>query len=275
MRSRLKGRVTFMNHEKIAEAVNVLGAFCGMRDVPELSKEALQERYGIRQAKVMVLFGGSVLGGGDELAKAMQSGVAERYMIVGGEGHTTEELRHIVNQEYPDVDCRETSEAEIFAAFLKRKYDLAPDLLEIHSTNCGNNITNMLLLLDAHGFARDSVILMQDATMQRRMDAVMRKFAVNTTIINYASYAVRLNVDGDGFTFDPDVLGMWEVERYINLLLGEVQRLTDDADGYGPQGRDFIAHVDIPQEVYHAFAQLRQEYGGAVRGANPLYATEE
>lgn len=31
--------------------------------------------------------------------------------------------------------------------------------------------------------------------------------------------------------------GVWSVERYISLLLGEVPRLRDDANGYGPQGK--------------------------------------
>lgn len=43
-----------------------------------------------------------------------------------------------------------------------------------------------------------------------------------------------------------------------SLLWGEIPRLTDDADGYGPRGKNFIAHVDIPTEV---------------RAANPAFAS--
>ena len=42
---------------------------------------------------------------------------------------------------------------------------------------------------------------------------------------------------------------MWNIDKYIELLMGEIPRLTDNINGYGPQGKDFIAHVDIPQEV--------------------------
>jgi len=264
-----------MNHEKIAEAINVLGAFCGMRDIPELSREALKKGFGFEQADVMALFGGSILYGGDELVKAMQNEVAKRYIIVGGEGHTTQDLRLVLSREYPDIECKGLSEAEIFAAYLQRRYGLAPDFLETRSTNCGNNITNMLELLKAKGVSHHSAILMQDAAMQRRMDAVMRKYAEKTVVVNYASYAVHVLADGDGFKYDTDILGLWELERYVNLLLGEIQRLTDDEDGYGPRGRGFTAHVEVPCEVYRAFSRLRREYGGAVRGANPLYATDE
>lgn len=56
--------------------------------------------------------------------------------------------------------------------------------------------------------------------------------------------------------------------------MGEIPRLSDDENGYGPKGKDFIAHVDIPTEVKNAFEELCEEYPGAVRTANPLYASK-
>ena len=67
---------------------------------------------------------------------------------------------------------------------------------------------------------------------------------------------------------------MWEMERYVSLLMGEIPRLGDDENGYGPSGRDFIAHVEIPEEVRHAFEELKKRYGDHVREANPLYASK-
>ena len=43
-----------MTKEHTAECMNILGEFCGIRDVPELTPEALKRRFGIRQADVMV-----------------------------------------------------------------------------------------------------------------------------------------------------------------------------------------------------------------------------
>ena len=74
---------------RIADSLNLLGAFCGMRDLPTLTQESLLEKYNIRQADAMVLFGGSIIAGGDMLARAMKENVAKNYIIVGGEGHTT------------------------------------------------------------------------------------------------------------------------------------------------------------------------------------------
>ena len=49
----------------VSDHINTLAAFCGRRDLPRLSAEALFEKYGIRKADVFVLFGGSILAGGD------------------------------------------------------------------------------------------------------------------------------------------------------------------------------------------------------------------
>ena len=59
-------------NRRIAECINILGDFCGKRDVDELTKEELKRIYGIDQADVMVLFGGSILCGGDVLARAIR-----------------------------------------------------------------------------------------------------------------------------------------------------------------------------------------------------------
>ena len=65
---------------------------------------------------------------------------------------------------------------------------------------------------------------------------------------------------------------MWDMDRYVNLLMGEIPRLTDGPEGYGPRGRQFIAHVDIPEEVQTAFTELKKVYGERTREANPLFA---
>ena len=67
---------------------------------------------------------------------------------------------------------------------------------------------------------------------------------------------------------------MWDIDRYVNLLMGEIPRLTDDANGYGPNGKNFIAHVDIPEKVKMAFEELKKIYGEDTRKANPLYASD-
>lgn len=258
----------------IAVSINTLGRFCGKRDIPVLATEALWEKYKIRRADVMVLFGGSILCGGDVLAEGIKNKVAGKYIIVGGEGHTTETLRKKMHEEIPGIETDGLSEAEIFNVYLKQRYCLQADFLECRSTNCGNNITYLLELLRRNNICHDSVILSQDATMQRRMEAGLRKYA-DLIVINYATYSATVKSEGGMLKYTEDIRGMWDMDRYISLLMGEIPRLRDDENGYGPEGKGYIAHVDIPPEVTGAFEKLQLIYRDSVREANPLYASAE
>ncbi len=260
--------------ERIAECINLLGEFCGKRDVPDLTAAELKKKYQIEQADIMVLFGGSIMCGGDVLAKAMKQNIAKKYMIVGGAGHTTETLRIKMHAEFPYLETADLSEAELFEAYLENRYGLHADFLECHSTNCGNNITFMLDLLRENHVSFRSVILSQDATMQHRMEAGLRKYVTDAEIINFATYKAKVAVKNSELVFTEEIQGMWDMDRYISLLMGEIPRLTDNSEGYGPKGKNYIAHVDIPPEVQKAFEDLKEEYGSMVREANPLYASK-
>ena len=54
--------------------------------------------------------------------------------------------------------------------------------------------------------------------------------------------------------------------------MGEVARLTDDAQGYGPNGRDFVVHVDVPAEVARACERLKALLGEEGRPPDERYA---
>ncbi len=256
------------------ESVNTLGRFCGKRDIEALDHEILYQNYGISKADVMVLFGGSILAGGDLLAKAIRDKIADIYIIVGGAGHTTETLRRQVSSEYPSIETANLSEAETFQRYLQEVYGCHADYLETESTNCGNNITNLLALIRENHIRCNSIILCQDATMQARMDAGLRKYTDDSVkIINYASYAATVCEGECGLSYTEEIHGMWDVDRYINLLMGEIPRLTDDVNGYGPAGRQFIAHVDIPENIKTSFELLKTQFGKQVREANPMFAS--
>ena len=259
--------------ESTADAINIIGNFLGIRDISALTQEALFNKYQIKQVDVLVLFGGSILEGGNVLAQAIREKIAKKYIIVGGAGHTTETLRQKMKDEFPQLNSIGLTEAEVFSTFLKVKYNLSVDYLEQKSTNCGNNITLLLELLKENKITCKSIILMQDATMQRRMGEGLKKYVKDEMlIIQYATYHVKV-MQAEALMYENTVWGMWEIERYISLLLGEIPRLMDDESGYGPKGKDYIAHVDIPDEVQEAFLYLKARYGKLVREANPLYAT--
>lgn len=273
-----------MTADQLAHDVNELASFLGPRDVPALTPDALEGAVGMRRADVMALFGGSILAGGDVLADAVRAHVARTYVIVGGAGHTTETLRSRVRSLCPDVVFADDApEADVFAAYLARRHGLEADLLERASTNCGNNVTYLLGLLAERGVACESLIVAQDATMQRRMEAGVRREAPGVRVVNFATYVARV-VPRSGVSAQAEArlddlrivdapLGMWDVPRYVTLLMGEVPRLTDDEHGYGPRGRGYIAHVDVPARVRAAWGRLHEALPGLVREANPAFAT--
>ncbi|WP_125708888.1 YdcF family protein [Lacticaseibacillus porcinae] len=251
----------------IAHQINILARFLGPRDVPKLSQVAFQKTIGHSKVDVCALFGGSIIAGVDVLAEAMQHHVAKHYVIVGGYGHTTEKLFAQVAQLYPEVTPVE-SEAELFSQILQLKYGLSVDALETKSTNCGNNITNLLTLVAAHNWPCESVLLMQDATMQLRMHATMNKVAPAVQVVDYATYQVTVT---DDLRYGAVPEGMWAMHHYLTLLCGELPRLRDDANGYGPQGKNYLAHVHIPDAVERAWQTLVDQDPSLNRKADPRF----
>ena len=122
--------------------------------------------------------------------------------------------------------------------------------------------------------AWNSIILCQDATMQNRMDAGLRKYVPEKTIINYSAYFAEVIPKDEELYYAKKIHGMWSLERYVNLLMGEIPRLTDNEEGYGPKGKDFIAHIEVPIIVQEAFDELKYVYGAKTREANPLDASK-
>lgn len=272
----------------VAEAANTIARWLGVRDVHALTRVALRCEEGIPEGKadLFVLFGGGVTGSVDVLAGAIQMGVARRYAIVGGRGHSTYWLDQAMERELPtrdDARCTRPrpgieSEAEMLAALLEKRHGLHVDLLETLSTNCGNNITYLFDLLDEVGLQPKSVILCQDATMQRRMDATWRRQAqdreafARTRLVNWASYRAELTWRDGCLAWAHAPEGIWEVDRYLDLLLGEVVRLSDDERGYGPRGSGFVVHVDVPDEVRQAAELIRASIGQDGRPPDARYA---
>ncbi|MFI7602027.1 ElyC/SanA/YdcF family protein [Actinoplanes sp. NPDC049681] len=260
-----------MTGTDIAADLNILVDFCAQRDAAVLSRDAVEEAAGGR-VEVAVLFGGSILAGGDLFARAVADDIAARFMIVGGQGHSTDVLRAAMRRRMGWNDVAGRTEAALFDRYLRERYDIHVDLLEHESTNCGSNVRHTLDLLAAAGVPHRRILIIQDASMQRRMDAGFRLLAPAARVVNFAAHRTYVDlIDGElGFRSPPE--GMWPLDRYVSLLMGEIPRLTDDRDGYGPAGRGFIAHVDVPAEVAGAYSALRMAGVGTPRVADQRWA---
>lgn len=197
---------------------------------------------------MLLLFGGSLPDAWDAAAAEVRAGRVGTLVLVGGEGHTTDVLRSVLGP-----GAERGTEADLMATYLRREHGLTDVLLERASTNCGNNVTLAREVVLGAGLRPATVGLVQDPTMQRRMDAVFRLVWPGARAVN------RPGPRSGRFA--------WPRERWVALVVGEVPRLRPT--GYGPLGAGHLAHVDVPREVEAAYAALLAAHPDWGRPARP------
>jgi uncharacterized SAM-binding protein YcdF (DUF218 family) len=254
-------------NNNISESINAITSFLAKRDIQELTSDALSERFGITQADLIIVLGNSIPDIGIKAAHAFKSGLAKSFMIAGGTGHSTKYLIDTVNnhKEYQGIDVDGKSEAEILKEIIVREGSIYPDevIIETKSLNCGSNANESLKILKEMKKVPASILLCQDPTMQLRSHASFEKAwkNENALIISYAPFIPQVKISKGGIQYLNDgVRALWNIERLIDLIMGEIPRLRDDTNGYGPHGKDFIVHVDIPENVSKAYELLLSEY---------------
>jgi hypothetical protein len=244
--------------------LTAVGEYLARRDDPALSPE--------RPADVLVLCGSAVLRSLTVAAEALHAGAVAQILVTGGVGHSTPYLRKAVaaHPTYADTVTAGRTEAAVLAEILVSRLDVPPDLVrtEEESTNCGQNAEYSLRILADTAPTPRSLVLVQDPTMQRRAHAAFDRWrgAERPEVRSYAPFVPVVSAYGVGERADEPA---WTLDRFRDLVLGEVTRLTDDVHGYGPRGAGFIVHVDIPAEVVAAHARLRAAYPETVRGLTP------
>ena len=188
-------------------------------------------------------------------------------LISGGIGHSTPFLYAAVarHPRYHVLQTTGRAEADILADIAYQFWNIPREriLVEDKSTNCGENARFTRDMLEAQGITVRNGIVVQDPTMQRRTMATFARVWEGTENaphwMSYPGYLPVLHNGDDGLAFIHEAQDVWPVGRYLSLLLGELPRLQDDANGYGPRGRGFIAHVDIPEAVQEAWHTLQQD----------------
>jgi len=247
--------------------INNIIAFLSKRDINELSCKSLFDKFGITQVDIIIILGNSIPYIAELGAKAYKSGIAKDIMIVGGIGHSTKYLIENVLQDnkYRTINVNDKSEAQILSQIIVSQENIEQNriIIESKSTNCGSNASEALKLLKIKGHIPESIILIQDPTMQLRSHASFLKEWVEekTLIISYCPFIPQLKVSESGYEFiNKEISGLWTIDRFIDLIMGEIPRLRDDANGYGPKGKGFISHVDIPEEVHASYERLISFY---------------
>ncbi|KAF5560568.1 DUF218 domain-containing protein [Fusarium phyllophilum] len=152
-------------------------------------------------------------------------------------------------------------------------------LIEDASTNCALNAVYTREILDQHGYTSPcSIVVAQDPTMCRRTVAAFEqvysdKMDDPPVFAGWPTFVPRVAVQDsrtqnqagdltsylryDIAEFDQNQnCGLWSMERLMSLLVGEIPRMRDNENGYGPRGKGSIVHVDIPQDVEDAWIIL-------------------
>jgi len=179
-------------------------------------------------------------------------------LITGGIGHSTPPLLTAIAARLicPEAALAGLGEAELLARLINTNSLLPPEqlILETRSTNTGENASFSRIMLEESGLKPHHVTLVQDPLLQRRTDETFCHVWADQSVRFFSSppFVPRL---GETATAEA-----WSIARYLSLILGEVPRLHDTADGYGPKGKGFIGHVDIPPGILEDHTALARTF---------------
>lgn len=188
-------------------------------------------------------------------------------LFTGGVGHSTVLLKQALaeNALTRNATFDQQGEADIFFALATDFFAIPPSQLyvENRSANCGQNADFTRDMIADLGLKAEKIILSQDPLMQRRtretFEFSWHQREMKAGFINWPVFVPRLvSVAGSTLITGAQSAGIWDVERFISMALGEMRRLNNDASGYGPKGAGFIGHVAIPQDVAAAWQRITQ-----------------
>lgn len=240
-------------------AANLVGAWLAQDDFTTLAQKPPFE--------VVVLAGNAVIPTIDAACR-LAADAEVPLLISGGIGHSTSFLYEAVRNDprYGSLPVEGRAEAHILADIAHQHWHIPRERIvaEARSTNCGENARFTREVLEAEGLAHRAGVVIQDPTMQRRTMATFARVWQGADPLprwySTPGFVPRLrNTPEQGLAFSGAAHGLWPVGRYLALILGELPRLQDGPQGYGPLGKDFIAHVDTPPRIVSAWRQLRED----------------
>ncbi|QGG60908.1 ElyC/SanA/YdcF family protein [Loigolactobacillus bifermentans] len=186
-------------------------------------------------------------------------------LLVGGHGHATQ---HLVDQlQHADLlplaqSTRGVSEAGLNGMVLARQGLQQPIYYERLSRNTGENARFAWQVVQRYQLSAKRVALLQDPFLQRRTwltfvenwPLTTQFYSVNPELPQFRTLTPALK------TVPASAAQWWSQPYLLALAVGEIQRLQDTPQGYGPNGAGFIPHVKVPVPVLQAAAALQQHY---------------
>ena len=258
-----------MDKSKI-NCLNSIGRFLAKRDLSQLTKESLKKNFGIEKVDVLILLGSAITYNIKVAVEAYENRLCNKILICGGIGHSTELLREAVrkHKDYSDINTYDKSEADIIYEIILKHFNIPKEdiIIENKSTNCGDNAIKAIEVLDKLDISYDSLLLIQDPTMQLRTYLGFLKVLKDKHKVKVLNYAPFIPILNEKLEFNNnDVDGIWSLDRYAELILGEIPRLRDDKNGYGPKGANYIEHIDIPKQIEAHYLTLSNILGKETR----------
>lgn len=244
--------------ETTVAAINTMGQWLARND---FTNSPL-----VDDAEFIVLAGNAVIPTIDAACQlAALSGAP--LLITGGIGHSTTFLYGAIAEHprYNKIPTTGRAEAAIIKDIAIEFWNIPEQKVfsEEASTNCGENARFTQRFMCERGQVPPWAILIQDPTMQRRtiasFERAWRDEAHKPQWRSWPGIIPTVCRCEATTRFSSDEKGLWPIGRYIALILGEIPRLRDDAQGYGPKGRDFITHVEIPEQVMAAWCLLQND----------------
>jgi uncharacterized SAM-binding protein YcdF (DUF218 family) len=244
--------------ESTLNAANTVGAWLAENDYHPRPRPG--------EGDLVVLAGNAVIPTIDAACQLVAAG-EQTLLISGGIGHSTPFLYAAIarHPRYNSIRTTGRAEAAILADIAHQFWNIPRErmLVEDTSTNCGQNALFTRAMMEEHGILSRDGIVVQDPTMQRRTMAtfahVWQDCPQAPAWKSYPGLTPVLRNSAQGTIFSGESTGLWPLERYLSLIVGELPRLRDDEQGYGPRGKGFISHVDIPAEVEDAWQRLRSD----------------
>jgi uncharacterized SAM-binding protein YcdF (DUF218 family) len=250
-----------MENNESQHYINEISKFLAIRDIPKLNSFELGKVFGIKKADILVLLGNSIPYTIKCAVYAYENNLCDSILINGGIGHSTEILRQQVRKDerFNSIQVENRAEADIFFDIMTKVYRV-PEyniIVENQSTNCGDNALKAVKLLEELQIQYNSLLLIQDPTMQLRTYASFKKHIKNEKVklINYAPFIPEVNSNLK--LINEGIDGIWGEKRFLELIMGEIPRLKDDVNGYGPLGKNFIAHVEVTTEIEDYYSRLK------------------
>jgi uncharacterized SAM-binding protein YcdF (DUF218 family) len=252
--------------EQLCRDINEVSAWLAVDDF----ERARPSQQALSEIDVIALLGNQVIATLTTACILARKTPSATLLLSGGAGHSTHLLcDNLRLSNYGglvrDGHIKESmAEAEMYDIVARGAFGLAAGqiLIENQSRNSAENAASSLRALREAELPHATILILQDPTMQRRSMLTWARQAEiigdTSRILSHAVFAPTVEPDGSGALslLADHSRGTWTMERLIALILGEIERLHDDEHGYGPKGKNFLAHVDIPEQVYASYLRI-------------------